>query len=147
MKLESILKIVILIVGAISAFFLVRILLAGEDAIKADVGLQDSLISPFIVIAYIVFVIAVVAALLFTILNLLKNPTLLKRALIGIGAFLVIIILSFVLAKGEVTTLNDGRTLSESGTKWVSTGLITFYFLIVIAIGLIAYTGIRKAIK
>jgi hypothetical protein len=146
MKLENILKIVILVIGAISAFFLIRILAAGDDAIKADVDLQSSLISPFLVIGYIVLGITIVLALLFTILNMLKKPSLLKTVMMAVGAFLAIIVVSFVLSKGEVTTIGD-ITLSESGTKWVSTGLITFYFLIVIAVGLIAYTGIRKAIK
>lgn len=146
MKLEKILKIVILLVGVICAFFAFRVLAAGDDALKADVGLQSSLVSPFLVVAYIVFAITTGVTLIFTVLNLFKTPALLKKALIGIGAFLVVIIISFVLAKSEVTTVGD-VSLSASGTKWVGTGLFTFYFLIVIAVGLIAYTGIRKAIK
>lgn len=146
MKLEKILKIVILLVGVICAFMAFRVLAAGDDALKTDVDLQSSLISPFLVVAYIVFAITTGVTLIFTVLNLFKNPELLKKALIGIGAFIVIIVISFVLAKSEATVVGD-VSLSASGTKWVGTGLITFYFLIVIAVGLIAYTGIRKAIK
>lgn len=147
MKLENILKIVILVVAIISGYFFIRILMAGDDAIETDTGLQSSLISPFLVLAYIILALTLITALIFSIMNLLKNPVVLKRSLIGIGAFFAIVIVSYLLATGETTTLSDGQTLSESGTKWVSAGLTTFYFLIVIAVGLILATGIRKAIK
>jgi len=147
MKLENILKIVILVVAIISGYFFVRILMAGDDAIEMNPDLQGSLISPFLVVAYIVLAFTVIAALIFSIINLLSNPAVLKRSLIGIGAFLAIVIVSYLLATGETTTLSDGRVLSESGTKLVSAGLTTFYFLIVIAVGLILATGVRKAIK
>ena len=146
MKLENILKIVILVIGVICAFFLIRILNAGDDAIEADAGLQGSLISPFLVIGYIVLGATIVIALLFTIINLLKTPSLLKTVLIAIGAFVAVVLASYFVSSGEETTIGD-ITLSGAKTKWVSAGLITFYVLIVIAGGLIAYTGIRKAIK
>lgn len=147
MELRNILRIVILIIALISAFFFIRILMAGDDAIETDIALQNSLISPFLVVAYIILVFTAITALIFTIMNLLKTPAVLKRSLIGIGAFLAIVILSFLLSKGEIITLADGRTFSESTTKFVSTGLFTFYFLIIIAGGLILVSGIKKAIK
>ncbi len=147
MKLENILKIVILIVAIICGYFFIRLFMVGDDAIETDKSLQDSIISPFLVVAYIILAFTVIVTLFFSIMNLLKNPAVLKRSLIGIGVFLAIVIVSYLLATGETTTLSDGQTLSESGTKWVSAGLTTFYFLIVIAVGLILATGIRKAIK
>lgn len=147
MKLENILKIVILVVAIISGYFFVRILMAGDDAIETNPDLQNSLISPFLVVAYIILAFTLITAVIFSVMNLLKKPAVLKRSLIGIGAFLAIVIVSYLLATGETTTLADGQTLSESGTKWVSAGLTTFYFLIVIAVGLILATGIRKALK
>jgi hypothetical protein len=39
---------------------------------------------------------------------------------------------------------DDGGMLSESGSKWVGTGLYTFYILAVVAILLMVFSGFKK---
>ena len=53
----------------------------------------------------------------------------------------------FGFANGVETPMKDGEILSASGSKWVGTGLYLFYFLLVIALGLMLYTGIKKTIS
>jgi hypothetical protein len=43
--------------------------------------------------------------------------------------------------------MKDGEMLSASGSKWVGTGLYTFYFLAIIAIGTMIVTGAKKIFK
>ncbi|MCB0374335.1 MAG: hypothetical protein KDD04_00280 [Sinomicrobium sp.] len=137
-------RILVFIIGLIGIVFLVRILLKGDDAIEASGDLQNSLLSPFLYLAYIVFGIAVVITLLYAVANLLKNPKQLKKALVSVGLFAVVILIGFLMAKGVETKLPEGKTLSATGSRLVGTGLYTFYFLTVIAIVLILISGLRK---
>jgi hypothetical protein len=53
----------------------------------------------------------------------------------------------FGFANGVETPLRDGEVLSASGSKWVGTGLYLFYFLVLIAAGIMLFTGVKKMIK
>ena len=63
----------------------------------------------------------------------------------SVGAFLLVVIIAYVMAEGVETEMRDGEILSASGSKWVGTGLNTFYILAVVAIGSMIYSGIKKA--
>ena len=144
MKTVRILRILVFVVGLIGIVFLIRILATGEDAIEASGDLQNSLLSPFLYLTYIVFGVAVVVTLLYTVVNLLKNPRQLRKALMSVGAFAVVVLVGYLIAKGIETPLPDGKTLSASGSRLVGTGLYTFYFLTVIAIVLIFISGLKR---
>ena len=44
----------------------------------------------------------------------------------------------------EGLPLLEGEPISESGSKWVSTGLNTFYILAIGAIGAMVLSGLKK---
>ena len=69
-KILTILKIVIILIGAI---FFVRILTADGNALEVDSELQNSLLSPFITLAYIVLGLTVVTTLVFSIIGVAKG--------------------------------------------------------------------------
>ena len=48
------------------------------------------------------------------------------------------------ISDGVETPLKDGEVLSASGSKWVGTGIRTFYILAFLAIGLMLVSGARK---
>ncbi len=148
MNLQKIIKIVAGLVGVIAIFFLVRIIGAGDEALESSADLQASLVTPFMYIAYLVLGITVVFVLLFTLKHMFSNPAMLKKTLTNVGAFaLVALIAYFGFAKGVETPLRDGEVLSEGGSKLVGAGLYLFYFLVVIALGFMLFTGIKKMIK
>ncbi|NJX17511.1 hypothetical protein, partial [Tamlana crocina] len=96
-------------------------------------------------VAYIVFAIIVLLVLFFVIKGLFSGD--IKRTLIAVGAFIVVIGIAYVLTGGTERQLSDGTMLSASADHWVGAGLVTFYILAGIAILLMVVSGIRKLIK
>ncbi len=145
--LYKILKIVAIVISLLAAIWLVRIVLAGDTAIADSVDLQNSLVTPFIYIAYIIFAVALVFVLIFVIKNVFSNPAGLKSTLIGVASFAAVIVISYVLASGKETPLKDGGVLSEAASKWVETGIYAFYIMAIIAIGAMVFSGVKKLAK
>ena len=146
MDLQKLLKIVAIVIGVISIFFLVSILSAGDEAIKA--GESSGTVNIFMYVSYAVLAIAVLIVLAFTILNLVSNTSGFKNTLIGIGAFVVLSFLCyFGFANGIETPLKDGNMLSANGSRLIGAGLYLFYFLALIAGGIMFGFGIKKMLK
>lgn len=145
--LHKILKIVAIILSVLGAVWLVRIILAGDTAITDSMDLQNSLVTPFIYIAFVVLGISVLFVVIFVLKNLFSNAKSLKSTLIGLGAFAAVIAISFVLAEGQEYPLQDGEVLSASGSRWVETGIYAFYILAVLAVGSMVFSGVRKLAK
>mgnify|MGYP000393554867 FL=1 len=146
MDLQKLLKIVAIVIGVISIFFLGSIISTGDEAIKA--GEASGTIDVFMNVSYVILAIAVLIVLVFSVLNLVSNTAGLKNTLMGVGAFVVLALLCyFGIADGVETTLKDGDILSESGSRLVGAGLYLFYFLAVIAGGIMLGFGIKKMAK
>ena len=145
MKTQNIIKIISAVIGVLAAFFLLRIIGTGDDDIKMAATMGDfGAVSPLVELARIVLVLTVAITLIFTLRGLFSDLTKLKKAGIAIGLFLAVVFLSYALSDGVETPLKDGEMLSASGSKWVGTGIRTFYILAVIAIGLMLVSGARK---
>ena len=148
MKIQNIIKIISAIISVLAAFFLLRIIGSGDDDIKMAATMGDfSAVSPLVELARIVIFITIATTLIFSLLGLFSDRAKLKKAAISIGLFLCVIGISYVLSEGVETPLKDGEVLSASGSKWVGTGIRTFYILAVIAIGLMIFSGVTKIIK
>ena len=145
MKIQNIIKIISAVIGVLAAFFLLRIIGAGDDDIKMAATMGDfGAVSPLVELARIVLVLTVAITLIFTLRGLFSDLAKLKKAGIAIGLFLAVVFLSYALSDGVETPLKDGEMLSASGSKWVGTGIRTFYILAVLAIGLMLVSGARK---
>ncbi len=148
MKIQTILRILVLVLGAIGLILLGTIIAKGDDEIKAAaLGGDYSSVSPIITLAMIILVVVVAVTLIFTLLNLVSHPAKLKKALLAIGVFGAIVAVAYALSTGVETPMKDGEVLSASGSRWVGAGLRTFYILAVIAIGAMVFSGIKKMIK
>ena len=148
MKIQNIIKIISAVVGVLAAFFLLRIIGAGDEDIKMAASMGDfGTVSPLVELARIVLLITVSITLIFTLLGLLSDKAKLKKAAISIGLFLTIIAISFILSDGSETPLKDGEVLSENGSRWVGTGIRTFYILALVAISLMLFSGVSKILK
>lgn len=117
-----------------------------SEARELPLDIVESSVTPLYSLTLVVFVITILATLIAVFSTLAKNPGGLKNTAIGIVAFLVILAIGYVFASGVETPLKDGEMLSASGSKWVGTGLYTFYVLAAIAVGLMFLSGIRKLI-
>tara|TARA_B100000963_G_scaffold12095_1_gene9337 strand:+ start:1448 stop:1897 length:450 start_codon:yes stop_codon:yes gene_type:complete len=148
MKIQNIIKIISAIISVLAAFFLFRIIGTGDDDIKMAATMGDfSAVSPLVELARIIIFITIATTLIFSLLGLFSDRAKLKKAAISIGLFLCVIGISYVLSEGVETPLKDGEVLSASGSKWVGTGIRTFYILAVIAISLMILSGVTKIIK
>ena len=146
MDLQKLLKIVAIVIGVISIFFLGSILSTGNEAIKA--GESSGTVNVFMYVSYAVLLIAVLIVLTFTVLNLVSNTSGFKNTLIGIGAFVVLSLLCyFGFADGVEAPLKDGDMLSANRSKLIGAGLYLFYFLALIAGGIMLGFGIKKMVK
>ena len=146
MNLNKIVKIIVAIIGVVALFFLARILMLGDDAIANDASNQG-VVSSFIMLAVIVLIATAAVTVLFTLINLITHPNKLKEAIVSIVIFAVIIAIAYFMSSGVEQELGDGKMLSASGSKWVETGIRTFYFLVVIALGSMLWGGVKKVLS
>ena len=88
-------------------------------------------------------IITTIIAVVFSILNLIKHPQLLKKTFISLAALAVVLVISYVMADDGATLNTSGLVLEdgEAGatSKWVSTGI--WYSLILGAAGLLVIFG------
>ena len=148
MDIQKITKIVALALGVLGLIFQVTILSKGDDAIELNSYAGDfSSVSPMITLAIIILIIVVAITLVSSLATLASNPEKLKKALLSVAAFVLVVLLSFFLSDGAETPLKDGEVLSAFGSRLVGTGLRTFYFLALIAIGSMLFSGVKRFIK
>ena len=148
MKLQNIVNIVSALLGIIVVIFLLRIMGTGDEQIEIDASQGNySLVTPIIELARIVLFLTIFVTLIFSLRGLFSNKEKLKKASISIGFFLLIIFISYMVSTGVETPMKDGKILSENGSRWVEAGILVFYILFIIAIGLMFLSGLRKMLK
>ena len=148
MNFQKIVKIVAGLLGVLGVIFLFRIIGAGDEEIKMAAAMGDyGTVSPLISIAQLILYVSVAATIIFSLLNLFGDGQKLKKALISVGFLVVVVGLAYALSSGVETPLKDGEVLSASGARWVETGIRVFYYLAAIAIGAMAYSGVKRLIK
>ncbi len=139
-KLSKILSVVTGLIGLVAVFFLIKIIMEGDDVVKESVDLQNSLVSPYITFAIWVLAITALLAVVFSIWNLIKHPEMLKRTLLSLAIFGVFLAISYMLASDAAVTNVSGNVLKdgEAGaiSKWVSTGI--WYTMILGGIAILA---------
>ncbi|MCB0458769.1 MAG: hypothetical protein R2821_02110 [Flavobacteriaceae bacterium] len=146
MDKSKILTIVTAILGVIGIFFFVRVLMAGDDTAAID-----GAASGFVNYGYYLLIIAVIIAVLMSVLNLIRNPKALKKSLAGVLILGVLLAISYFTASGDAVTDALGNVIKdgEAGevSKWIS-ALITFTFILG-TITLIAIVGgfVKSLIK
>ncbi|WP_310991515.1 hypothetical protein [Aequorivita marina] len=141
MALHKILKIVALLLSIAGIIFLAMIIAKGDTAV-AETGEG---VDGFLYVAYITFAITILFVLFFVLKGIFAGN--IKSTLLSIGAFLLVVAISYVLADGSPMQMPEGDVLSASGSKWVGTGLYTFYIMAILAIGSMVLSGIKKVTK
>ena len=145
MDLQKLLKIVAAVIGVLSIVFLISIISTGDDAIKA--GEASTSVSTFMYVAYFILAVAVLAVVIFTVLNLVSNSVGWRNTLISVGAFLVVALICYFIASGTETVLKDGSILTEGQSKLVGAGLYLFYTLGFVAALTMLVFGIKKTLN
>lgn len=141
MALHKILKIVALLLSVAGVIFLAMIISKG-DTVVTETGEG---VDGFLYVAYITFAIILIFVLFFVLKGVFEGD--IKKTLLSVGTFAVIALISYVMADSTPMVMQEGEMLSESGSKWVGTGLNMFYILGVLAIASMVLGGIKKVTK
>ena len=148
MNIQKITNIIAIALGILGLVFLAFIISQGDESIEMSAMQGDyGFVSAIIYLAFVVLGIVVLSTVVFSLLNLFSNKDKLKKAGISIGSFLAVIIIAFILSEGVETPMQDGKVLSATGSRWVETGIRTFYLLTLIAVGIMIFNSVRKFIK
>lgn len=150
MNLLKIFRIVSVLLCLAGALFLVLIISTGDTAITAAYEALEntSTVDNMAYVAYVTFALILAFVLIFVIKNLFTNKASLKSTLIGAGAFVAILVISYVLSGGDTTVYSHSKGIATAKqSHLVGAGLVAFYILGVLAIGSILFTGVKKLIK
>jgi hypothetical protein len=143
----KILKIVAAILSLAGIIFLVMIVSKGDDAIKSAAASGDSgIVDPMIYVTYIIFAMTILFVLFFVFKNLFTDTGSLKNTLIGVGAFLAVLVIAYVLSTGSDAGLFKYNKVPSTVTEshMVGAGLVAFYILIVGAAAAMIWDGVKK---
>ena len=148
MNIQTIVKIISAVFGLLGVVFLFRIIGVGDEEIKMAASMGDyGVVSPLVSVAIAILFVTVAVTVVFSLINLASSPQKLKKSLLFIVCFIVVIGLAFAISSGVETPLKDGNILSASGSRWVEAGIRMFYILALLAIGSMMFFGGKKLIN
>ena len=148
MNIQTIVKIISAVFGLLGVVFLFRIIGVGDEEIKMAASMGDyGVVSPLVSVAIAILFVTVAVTVVFSLINLASSPQKLKKSLLFILCFIVVIGLAFTISSGVETPLKDGEILSASGSRWVEAGIRMFYILAALAIGSMIFFGGKKLIN
>ena len=148
MNIQTIVKIISAVFGLLGVVFLFRIIGVGDEEIKMAASMGDyGVVSPLVSVAIAILFVTVAVTVVFSLINLASSPQKLKKSLLFIVCFIVVIGLAFTISSGVETPLKDGEILSASGSRWVEAGIRMFYILAALAIGSMMFFGGKKLIN
>ncbi len=143
--MNKIVKIALAVVGVIAAIMWYQ--LPGRD-VPVGEAVESGPLNIMFLLAYILLGVAVISSLLFTIANLLAHPKKLKKTLIVTAGFLVLVVIAYATASEADIDIeemaNRGVATDEATVRRIGTGLNLFFFLVVIAVAMMAWGGIKK---
>ena len=141
--MHKILKIVAAVLSLIGIVSLVRIIAAGDEALKT--GGEDGLFEPMAWIGYITLGITIAFVLFFVLKNLFTNTAGLKNTLIGVGAFLAVLLIAYLVSGGDTMAYKNGDDIATAGqSTMVGAGLVAFYILLAVAAVTMILSGVKK---
>lgn len=142
-------KLITILVAVLSLIGIVLFVMTmGVDT--EDAAAISSAVSPLVTYSLILLGLTALVAVLASIWSLLKNPAALKKALLGVVALAVLLVISYILASdGQVVDANS-EVIAASGSgvsKNTSTGIWLSIILIVIAGGFFVWDLLKGLVK
>ena len=138
-KIGKFLNIFIALIAVIAAYFFARVFMAGEDAIESDPAVQNAVVSPLVTFSTLLLYAAIAVTVVLSLWAMIKNPENLKKTLLGLAVFGVLLVIAYIFADTNAVLDAQGVVIKEGGqagsstNKWVGTGI--WYGVILGAIG------------
>ncbi|MEQ9424017.1 MAG: hypothetical protein RJQ09_06345 [Cyclobacteriaceae bacterium] len=98
-------------------------------------------------LGYGLIIVCAAAAIVLPLINALGDPSALVKSGIGLGALVVVFLISWAIAGGEVLPSYTNYGVDSGLSKFVGGSLTMMYLLALIAIVGIVYTEITKIFK
>ncbi len=105
---------------------------------------MQSLINIGLILTYLMVGFAALAAIGFGVKKMLTNTDNAKKTLYTIAGLATVLLLSYLIASNEVLHAFEKYEITQSTSKQVGMGLITFYVLVFGAIGAVIYAELSK---
>lgn len=146
--MHRIVKIVLVVIGLIGAILWFQ--LPSADVPPSE-AVNNGAMGLMFVISYILLGISIVATVLYGFMNLFSSKGGLKKALLIIGGLLVVVVISYALAKGTDVNMaemaRNGVPTTEGEVKLIGMGLNVFFILTIVAVGAMLFGGVKKMIS
>ncbi|WP_430928019.1 hypothetical protein [Polaribacter marinivivus] len=129
MKSNKILNILITLIAVVGGILFIRIFMEDAEALKTDVDLGNSVISPLIYYSTWLFYATVIVAIVLSLWSMFRNPENLKKTLAGLGVLAVLLVVAYFLSDTSAVYDANGLKVLEGGeegsstNKWVGTGI------------------------
>ena len=98
-------------------------------------------------VLYGLLFIAIATAIIFPLVNAIKQPSALIKLGISLGVVAVLFGISYALSGSELNRSALTAGLSENASKLIGAGLIMFYIVLALSILALLYSEINKALK
>ncbi|MDC9721702.1 MAG: hypothetical protein PSN34_02875 [Urechidicola sp.] len=142
-KFNKIAKIAAGVLGLIGVVMLVRVMMHSDEDYKGSsdiaIALIESNVSPFVFFTRMMLYLTAGIAVVFSMVNLVKHPKALKKAIISLVVLGVLFAISYVMANDAEITGPNGTFIEggEAGTTPKMVGTLLKYTYILGIIGLI----------
>jgi len=129
MKSNKILNILITLIAVVGGILFIGIFMEDAEALKTDVDLGNSVISPLIYYSTWLFYATVIVAIVLSLWSMFRNPENLKKTLAGLGVLAVLLVVAYFLSDTAAVYDANGLKVLEGGeegsstNKWVGTGI------------------------
>ena len=121
--------------SAVGLVFSLLVLMGGEEQLDRNV-------SASIWITILMFFLAIAGAIFSSVRGLVINPASLRGTLVGLGSLVGILILSYLISSGS--DFESYKNISETGSRWVSTGLNMTYIITLVAAGVVVFSSVNR---
>jgi len=151
-KFSKIITYIVTLISVIGIILLVRVLMAGEDAVENDVAVQNSVVSPLVWFSQYLLYGVILVTLVLSMWGLFKNPENLKKTVLGLIALGVLFVVAYFMADSDVV-IDNANTILEGGEAGSSinqfTGAGIWFSIILGGIGLtfFVYDLVKGLIK
>jgi len=159
-KLSKILMIIVLVlavIGIVLYYFTTAIDIPAEEAPGYDAAklVESAKVGTFVGYGLILLVVVTVVTLALSLLNLLKKPALLKKALLGLGVMLVLFAIAYFTSNGDEVLDASGNIFVDSDKvpyvastyKYVATAIQYSVILLVVGGALFIYDMVKNLVK
>lgn len=143
----KIVKIALIVVSVIG--FICLFLMPDKDMLRSE-AMESTGITLMFGLAYLLMAVAVLATLIFGLKNMASSPGGLKKAAFAILGLFIALGLAYGISSGTDISVDgmlekNNIVTSESEIRLVGAGIWMFFIMLIVAVGLILWGGIRNA--